>query len=259
MANVSPDSDVGSRCCGGAPRLQLVADLVALSGVAGDEAVLNVLVESGEQLDRARANVCRELSLCLAAGRGDVAAVEQSLREGTEANCTPSFGGMTPLMFASSFGHLPVLETLLLQPGLALHVTTNDGQTALSLCRDTNVRRLVAHSIVERSGDAGRYALVQAACLGHPNVAQALLASTVHPDQRDERGRTALQIAALRNHPHVCELLLAHGADPNLRDMNGHTVWNVRNAKVQTALLLYAPAEPSWSPSPMGSDAAMVD
>jgi len=220
--------------------LCVVDELVALSHMAGDEAVLSTLMESGERLDLTRCEFRAELALCLAAGRGDIAAVERLLRSGAEVNCAPSFGGMTPMMFAARSGHLGVLEMLLLQPGISLHATTSGGQTALSLCRDVATRRLAAHAVAERSGDGGRSALVQAACLGHVTVLRALLDAGVDPDHRDEKGRTVLLIGALRHHLEVCELLLSRGADPHKADISGRDVWAAADERLRIALQFYA-------------------
>mmetsp|Transcript_82294 Transcript_82294/g.145885 ORF Transcript_82294/g.145885 Transcript_82294/m.145885 type:complete len:290 (-) Transcript_82294:86-955(-) len=220
--------------------LRIVDDLVELSRVLGDEAVLNALLASGERLDTRREELGFELALCLAAGRGDMSTVEQALSSGVEVNAAPSFGGMTPLMFAARFGNLQIMEVLLFQSGLALHSTTSEGQTALSLCRDNATRRLAAHAIVARSGDGGRYALVQAACLGHAAVLRCLLDVQVDPNQRDEKGRTALFIGAVRHQLEVCEALLAGGADPHLVDANGLSTWQVADEKLRTALQFYA-------------------
>lgn len=204
---ISPSADAAAlRHC-------VVDELVSLSQTAGDEAVLAALLASGEHLERSE-TFRNELALCLAAGRGDAATMDQLLREGAEINCAPSFGGMTPLMFAAYFGHLGILELLMLQPSLNLNGTTSMGQTALSLCRDEASRRLLAHTAAVRSGDGGRQALLQAACLGHVCTLRRLLEAGTDPNHQDDRGRSALLISAVRRHTEACEVLLAHGADP---------------------------------------------
>lgn len=217
-----------------------VEGLVMLSQSAGDEAVFSALLASGESLDPRRPEVAAELSLCLAAGRGDLQVVHQLLRSGVEANCSPSFGGMTPLMFAARFGHLATVEVLLQHPGVQLYSMTNAGHTALSLCQEEVTRRMLAHSIATRSGDGGRYALLQAACFGHTLVLRALLEAEVDPNQQDEMGRSALLIAALRKHLEACEVLLAFGAAPGPKVSQGASAWRIPDAKLQMVLQFYA-------------------
>lgn len=227
----------GTSPCKAAP---IVDDLVELSRVLGDEAVFYALQSAGEHLDTRRSELGFELALCLAAGRGDMPTVERALSSGVEVNAAPSFGGMTPLMFAARFGNMQILEVLLLQSGIALHSTTSEGQTALSLCRDNSTRRLAAHAIVARSGDGGRYSMVQAACLGHAAVLRCLLDIQADPNHRDEKGRTALFIGAVRHQLEVCEVLLAGGADPHLVDSSGLSTWDVADEKLRTVLQFYA-------------------
>jgi len=241
--------------CSGRPRLRTesshcsraVDALVALSLSDGDEAVVNMLVATGELVDTRDSNLRSEVALCLASSRGDVGLATEILRSGVEVNCAPSFGGMTPLMFATRFEHLGVLETLLQHPCISLHATSNEGQTALSLCRGVATRRLAAHAMIERSGDCGRYIFVQAACLGHVSALQSLLDAKVEPDQCDERGRTALLVGALRHHSDVCELLLARGADPTRTDISGMSACSAAaggsHEKLRTMLQLYAAAQ----------------
>ncbi|CAE8621123.1 unnamed protein product, partial [Polarella glacialis] len=217
--------------------------LVELSAQSGDEAVFNALLAIGELLGcsgRAESDVRREVALCLAAGRGDSATVEELLRSGIEVNCAPSFGGMTPLMLAARFGHVGLAELLLQQPGIALNATTIGGQTAVSLCRDQETGAFLAHAIACRSEDGGRYALLQAACLGHGSVLRALLEAQVDPNHRDDKGRSALFIAAARRHLEACETLLAHGADP-AAGCGTADVWTVADDKLRTVLQLYCP------------------
>mmetsp|Transcript_103594 Transcript_103594/g.322827 ORF Transcript_103594/g.322827 Transcript_103594/m.322827 type:complete len:253 (+) Transcript_103594:10-768(+) len=217
-------------------------ELVALSALEGDEAVLAVLAggHGGLPATGAAAALRAELALCLAAGRGDAAAVASLLQAGCEVNCAPSFGGMTPLMFASRSGQLQALELLLLQPGVMLNGTTSTGHTALSLCRDDSTRLLVAHAMLARSGDGGRGAVLQAACLGHAGSLRSLLAAAADPNMADDRGRSALLVAALRRQLEACEVLLAHGAEPGPAGAPG-SVWVHADERLRTVLLLHRP------------------
>mmetsp|Transcript_45401 Transcript_45401/g.82998 ORF Transcript_45401/g.82998 Transcript_45401/m.82998 type:complete len:237 (+) Transcript_45401:98-808(+) len=219
----------------------LAAELVQLSAEVNIDGILGVLVDLGEQFNVTRGPelLKKDLSLCLAAGRGDLNEVAASIRDGGEVNCAPSFGGMTPLMFASCFGHMQVADFLLSQRGIAVHATTATGQTALSLCSSSSFRCGLVHAIVERCGDTGQYATIQAACLGHVSVLRCLLQLQADPNIRDDRGRPALLVGALRRNLDVCELLLAHGANPHLADPGGCHAWSVADDALRSVLMLY--------------------
>mmetsp|Transcript_11253 Transcript_11253/g.25195 ORF Transcript_11253/g.25195 Transcript_11253/m.25195 type:complete len:240 (+) Transcript_11253:81-800(+) len=222
----------------------LAAELVQLSAEVNIDGILGVLVDLGEQFDVTRGPelLKKDLGLCLAAGRGDLNEVASSIRDGAEVNCSPSFGGMTPLMFASSFGHLHIADFLLAQRGIAVHATTATGETALSLCSSSSFRHGLVHAIVEKCGDTGRYATIQAACLGHASVLQCLLKLQVDPNVRDDCGRPVLLVGALRRNLDVCELLLSHRADPTLADPCGRHAWSVADESLWTVLQLYTAA-----------------
>ncbi|CAK0824845.1 unnamed protein product [Prorocentrum cordatum] len=223
----------GARAAAAALRADALVDL---SREASDEAVLAALAACGEASDLAPGGRGPEaLALCLAAGRGDACAVERLLRAGADADAAPCFGGMTALMFAARSAHPQALELLLLRPDVCLHATTREGATALSLCRGEATRRMLAHAIADRSGDGGRYALLQACCLGHGCSLRALLAAKVDPNHADERGRSALAVAALRRHVEACEVLLAYGADPR----GVSALQAAPDATIQTVLRLY--------------------
>mmetsp|Transcript_69668 Transcript_69668/g.167223 ORF Transcript_69668/g.167223 Transcript_69668/m.167223 type:complete len:241 (-) Transcript_69668:153-875(-) len=220
----------------------VAAELVQLSSEVSIDGLLGVLVDLGEEFNLSRgAELLRlDLRLCMAAGRGDLQEVAVTLQQGAEVNCAPSFGGMTPLMFASRFGHLNIADYLLTQQGIAAHATTAVGETALSLCPSPSFRLSLVHALVERCGDTGQYAAIQAACLGHTAVLQCLLQQQVDPNTRDDKGRPVLLVGGMRRNLDVCELLLSYGADPNLVDPNGCQVWTVADDALRTVLALYS-------------------
>lgn len=88
---------------------------------------------------------------------------------------------------------------------------------------------------------------------GNGDVAQlqALLASGVDVNARDDQGRTALMLATMRGQAQAATALLAQGADPNAADANGTTPLQAARASGQTdveAALQRAAARRATSP-----------
>lgn len=73
-----------------------------------------------------------------------------------------------------------------------------------------------------RSGK-GFAALARAACEGHVEIAELLLAHGAEVEACDPVGNTALTFAAGQGHADLVEALLAHGADLHARNVEGNT------------------------------------
>lgn len=115
-----------------------------------------------------------------------------------------------------------------LRTGVCAESADAEGTTALYLASVQDlpgaVRLLLAAGADPNraSGpDQGDLPLCGAACGGHAEVVEALLAAGAEPDLSEEFGFTALRWAAGLGHARVVEILLAHGADPDLPGPHG--------------------------------------
>lgn len=126
--------------------------------------------------------------------------------------------GMTPLMWAASGGHLPMVKTLL---------AAGAGHT---------IRRRLF----------GGTALHMAAENGHDQVVGALLAGGADKDAHGLFGRTPLMCAAEEGHLPVVKTLLAAGADETAEDEYGQTPADWATCESVRQLLARAPADRAW-------------
>ncbi|MEU9201807.1 ankyrin repeat domain-containing protein [Streptomyces sp. NPDC048332] len=141
-------------------------------------------------------------------------------------------------MTAAAGGHR-LLEALyegdnavvrLLRAGVSAESADEDGASALYLAavsdRPGAVRLLLAAGADPDRAcgpDSGDLPLCGAACGGHTEVAEALLAAGARPDLREQFGFTALRWAVGLGHARTAEVLLAYGADPCLPGPEGES------------------------------------
>lgn len=103
------------------------------------------------------------VSLWDAAIKGDVAAINTHLRNGTPLNEKEGIGGSTPLLLSATFGQ-PEVARLLITAGADLEIRNNSGNTALHV----------------------------ACFFGHPEIVDALLQAGVNPSSQNSLELTAL-------------------------------------------------------------------
>ncbi|WP_329212135.1 ankyrin repeat domain-containing protein [Streptomyces sp. NBC_00683] len=134
-----------------------------------------------------------------------------------------------------------------LRAGASAESSDTDGTTALYLASVEDlpgaVRLLLAAGADPNraSGpEAGDLPLCGAACGGHGEVVEALLAAGAEPDLREEFGFTALRWAVGLGHARIAETLLSHGADPGLPGPEGESplVLAARRGSVHTVRTL---------------------
>jgi ankyrin repeat protein len=120
----------------------------------------------------------------IAAAQGHEATVRTLLDAGADPNVKNDLG-RTSLMFASSYGYVPIV-TMLLAKGAGVNRVPDD--------------------------ENGWTALMAAAYNGHAEVALLLLKSGANHSILDKRGKTALALAEMRGQTAVIKVLSENGA-----------------------------------------------
>ncbi|KAJ1530957.1 hypothetical protein ONE63_005793 [Megalurothrips usitatus] len=140
-----------------------------------------------------------EVGLHERAGQGEVTELE--LKHESKAD-SPDESGLTPLMWAASYGQLSTVQ-LFLKHGARIDACGPESETALLL----------------------------AAAAGHHDVVRLLLNEGAAINHTDVVGNTALMYAAHGDHPHCVNELLLRGADFTATNENGDTAYTmvVRN------------------------------
>lgn len=118
----------------------------------------------------------------------------------------------------------------MLRAGAPAESVDEDGASALYLAavsdRPGAVRLLLAAGADPDRAcgpESGDLPLCGAACGGHTEVVEALLAAGARPDLREQFGFTALRWAVGLGHARTAEVLLAYGADPCLPGPEGES------------------------------------
>lgn len=176
----------------------------------------------------------REDDLPAAAKAGGLAAVERLLELGFNVN-TPDRQGATALLHACGAGHRDVASRLL-DAGADASLTAHNGMTPLAAAvsgrRDTLVSLLLEHRAgVDQRLPGEATALMVAAAMGYPELAEQLLDAGADVNAVDARGHSALHAAAQHGFEHndslrarrLFDTLLKRGADVNLADAEGKT------------------------------------
>jgi hypothetical protein len=175
-----------------------------------------------------------DIGIWLAAAGGDLARVQRLV--GQEPRLLNAENGFkeTPLLRASSRGHVRVVRWLVDQ-GAALDHQDSWGWTALSMAASkghTRVVRLLMGKgadptiIIGRVGGGGWTPLMQTSRMGHPDTVRCLLdhpsaAATINI--RNAEGNTALLLACWEGYAGVVRVLLEKGANPTIADNMGRT------------------------------------
>jgi len=110
--------------------------------------------------------------------------------------------GLTPLMWASFYGQVPMINTLL---GRKVNINAQNSR--------------------------GENALLLASCNGHSDIVKMLLDNKMDVDHVDEQGNTALMYAAFNNHAHCAQELLQHNASITKENQYGDCAFSITVAR----------------------------
>ena len=148
-----------------------------------------------------------------AAGRGDLAKVQELLKLNPALVFSKDNKGLTALDYAAMNGQNKVVELLL-------------------------ANKADVHATNENGGQPLHYG----ACYGHPYIVKVLIADKANVDTADNDSVTPLHCAAYGGYKEVVAILLANNASINAKDKNGETALHaaVRNGHKEVAELLLA-------------------
>ena len=151
-----------------------------------------------------------ELLLLEAVRKGDEAKARELLSRGANVNGRDT-GGETPLIVASSAGHIGLMQ-LLLEQGASVDGKDSRGRTALLLVCSRG--RVPEAAILLKAGadpvlasKSGNFPLLEAARFGNAELVRSLLSGGAEVNQRASNGWTALKAARERGHSGVADLL----------------------------------------------------
>jgi ankyrin repeat protein len=167
-------------------------------------------------------------ALWLACDTGRDHTVRLLLGAGADPSIATNFGS-TPLIVASSRGHLEVVRLLLGHPAASINERDHEGRTALWFAcrngRDVMVRLLLgAGADPSIATNLGSTPLMVAYSGRHLEVVRVLLGHPAAPiNERDHDGSTALWHACRDGRDHMVRLLLEGGYDPSIATNLGST------------------------------------
>jgi len=187
----------------------------ALLSTGGGRKMVELLVNKGAKVS----------ALHLAAHRGNLDKVRNSLKEGTNVDARDEVGH-TLLHYAASAGHMHVVEFLIAR-GADVNARDKLSETPLYYAADVGWRN-VAELLIAQGADVnprshgGGTPLHSAAWCGHADVAKLLIAKGADVMAKDQSDYVPLHAAASSGLVEVAELLIAKGNDPDAQDTWGY-------------------------------------
>lgn len=166
------------------------------------------------------------IALWSAARAGDLARVQEALRQGADVNAKHPDGGAA-LIKAADRGHQEILQALL-AAGAMVDGRDAEGWTALMWSAERGRLELVnlliaAGADPKARNEAGGVPIMPAALNGHVKVLKVLLEKGAEVNAAANDRSTALMVAAREGQTEALRFLLASGADPNLTTRDGLT------------------------------------
>ena len=134
--------------------------------------------------------------------------------------------GITPLLYASAFGSLDAMRTLI-DAGVDVNAAEPQGATPLhwAACDPARVKLLLEHGAKADPKTAlGRTPLISASgCESAGESVRMFLEKGADVNARQDNGNTALYEATVAAGPRICRMLLAVGAKPDIVTKSGET------------------------------------
>jgi ankyrin repeat protein len=155
----------------------------------------------------------------------DLARVRELSRDPSTLKLADS-KGITPLLYASAFGSLDAVRTLI-DAGADVNAAEAQGTTPLhwAACDPARVKLLLGHGAKADSGNAeGRTPLIVASgCESAGESVRMLLEKGANVNARQANGATPLYEAARGGGPRICRMLLTAGAKVDVATERGMT------------------------------------
>lgn len=206
-----------------------------------------VLLGSCNTYDRYKTAV-----LWIAISNEDVPKIQELIKSGFDVNA--SINGLTPLIFATSMGKIPIMK-ILLESKADPNQISELGETALSSAvrlRDKDLCAEVVKVLIDAGADVNMKTpeeipiISQAVFNGNPYAIKVLVEAKADVNAQIDSS-TPLMFAALRSmytsdqqtHKEVVEALLEAGANPKLKNSEGDTAADIA-LKAEKRALEYA-------------------
>ncbi|MFH2064371.1 MAG: ankyrin repeat domain-containing protein [Pseudomonadota bacterium] len=180
-----------------------------------------------------------------AAMKGKIDSVKEHLAAGEEVDARDQYG-KTPLILASSWGHLDIME-LLIEKGANVNVERQGWTPLISAAASGHVKgvKLLLSKGADINALEGR-ALSLATMGQNADMVKTLIKAKIKVDGVNENGVTPLWQTAFYDMVEMAKLLIDAGADVNYRTPEGVSVLAVtrtRGSKRVEALLMAANAK----------------
>ncbi|XP_076061666.1 death-associated protein kinase dapk-1-like isoform X4 [Oratosquilla oratoria] len=209
----------------------------------GNLAGLEKLFSVAQNIDVNMANKHGESVVHLAAGLGEMDALELLVKKGGSVDAMDAQGD-TPLHWASRQGHANIIG-FLIQQGAQINSQNKNGESCLHVaCRygHTSVVQTLCMSNmnIDLQDDHGESALHIAVWHGFPRIVHHLCSAAANTSLVEKEGQMPLHVASLRGHVECVRGLLGAGAEVDAQDLHGSTPLHLALARhhSQVALLL---------------------